>query len=50
MLAAGALHEINRRGKVHVPLLIGIVLFVLTFLVNLTADIVVKGIKGQAND
>ncbi|MEZ6115260.1 MAG: phosphate ABC transporter permease subunit PstC [Pirellulaceae bacterium] len=39
------------RGGDHyrVLFLIGIVLFVLTFLVNLIADVVVKGIKGKQN-
>ena len=30
--------------------LIGVVLFILTFFVNLVADIVVKGVRGQGND
>jgi ABC-type phosphate transport system permease subunit len=30
--------------------LIGVVLFAITFLVNLTADIVVKGIRGRDHD
>ena len=34
----------------QVLFLIGVVLFILTFLVNLTADIVVKGVRGQSND
>src|SRR6266850_1879297 len=40
------------RGDTHyrVLFLIGIVLFVFAFVVNLTADLIVKGIKGQRND
>ena len=29
---------------------IGVVLFAVAFVVNLTADIIVKGIKGKQND
>jgi phosphate transport system permease protein len=40
------------RGDTHyrVLFLIGIVLFVFAFVVNLTADLIVKGIRGQRND
>jgi len=40
------------RGDTHyrVLFLIGIVWFVFAFVVNLTADLIVKGIKGQRND
>lgn len=40
------------RGDQHyrVLFLIGVVLFGISFLVNLTADLIVKGIKGQQND
>jgi phosphate transport system permease protein len=40
------------RGDTHyrVLFLIGIVLFVFAFVVNLTADLIVKGIKGHRND
>lgn len=40
------------QGDEHYRVLfvIGIVLFAITFLVNLTADLVVKGIKGSQND
>ncbi|HEV8379844.1 MAG TPA: phosphate ABC transporter permease subunit PstC [Tepidisphaeraceae bacterium] len=40
------------RGDTHyrVLFLIGIVLFAFAFVVNLTADLIVKGIKGQRND
>ncbi len=34
----------------QVLFLIGVVLFILTFLVNLIADVVVKGVKGAGND
>lgn len=34
----------------QVLFLIGVVLFILTFFVNLFADIVVKGVRGQGND
>ena len=39
-------------GSTHyrVLFLIGVVLFAVTFAVNLTADLVVKGIRGSAND
>lgn len=48
---ASELGEVSK-GETHynVLFLIGIVLFILTFIVNLTADLVVKGIKGQEND
>ena len=40
------------RGESHYRILfvIGVVLFAVTFLVNLTADLVVKGIRGEQND
>jgi phosphate transport system permease protein len=40
------------RGDTHyrVLFLIGIVLFVFAFVVNLTADLIVKGVRGQRND
>jgi phosphate transport system permease protein len=40
------------RGDTHyrVLFLIGIVLFVISFVVNLTADLIVKGIRGHQND
>ena len=34
----------------QVLFLIGVVLFILTFLVNLIADIVVKGVRGTGNE
>ena len=40
------------RGDTHyrVLFLIGIVLFAFAFVVNLTADLIVKGVKGHRND
>ena len=40
------------RGDEHyrVLFLIGIVLFAIAFAVNLTADVIVKGIRGEQND
>ena len=39
-----------RRQHYRVLFLIGVVLFVISFLVNLTADLIVKGIQGHQND
>ncbi len=48
---AAELGEVFQGGTHYrVLFLIGIVLFVITFIVNLTADIVVKGIKGKTNE
>jgi phosphate transport system permease protein len=40
------------RGGMHYQVLfmIGVVLFAITFMVNLTADLVVKGVRGRQND
>ena len=34
----------------HTLFLIGVVLFVFAFVINLTADLIVKGIKVQGNE
>lgn len=48
---AAELGEAVRGGEHYqVLFLIGVVLFAITFLVNLTADIVVKGIRGRDHD
>jgi phosphate transport system permease protein len=40
------------RGDTHYNVLfvIGVVLFAITFVVNLTADLIVKGVRGEQND
>ena len=48
---ASELGETVRGGDHYrVLFLIGVVLFAVTFVVNLTADMVVKGIRGREND
>jgi phosphate transport system permease protein len=48
---AAELGEASQGGDHYgVLFVIGIVLFAITFIVNLTADLVVKGIKGSQND
>ncbi len=47
---AAELGEADQSGDhYHVLFVIGVVLFALTFIVNLTADLVVKGIRGKQN-
>jgi len=41
---------VRGEGHYRVLFVIGVVLFAVTFLVNLTADLVVKGIRGQQHD